>query len=136
ASSASSSPGAPGTSPGPSAPTEEAKPRTKSQSRVVKACRCIDRERCPHRWVLSDPGAGTVVKGGPGGKRRHWAHKAAVLSTGPDGIPLDAVAMTDAATHDSAALVPHLDRLFAMYPELRGQFANVLADAAWDDAEI
>ena len=121
---------------GQSAPTDEAKPRTKSQSRVVKACRCINREECPHPWVLSDPGAGTVVKGGPGGKRRYWAHKAAVLSTGPDGIPLDAVAMTDAATHDSAALVPHLARLFAMYPELLGQFINVLADAAWDDAEI
>jgi hypothetical protein len=136
ASSAPSTAAAPGASPGPSAPTEEAKPKTKSQSRVVKACRCIDREQCPHPWVLSDPGAGTVVKGGPGGKRRYWAHKAAVLSTGPDGIPLDAVAMTDAATHDSAALLPHLERLFAMYPELRGKFVNVLADSAWDDVAI
>jgi len=110
--------------------------KTKSQSRTVKACRCEDREQCPHPWVLSDPGAGTVVKGGRGGKRRYWAHKAAVLSTGPDGIPLDAVAMTDAATHDSAALVPHLDRFFATYPELTGQFTNVVADSAWDDAAL
>lgn len=113
-----------------------AKTKTKSQSRVVKHCRCRDRERCPHPWMLSDPGAGTVVKGGRGGKKRYWAHKAAVLSTGPGGIPLDAVAMTDAATHDSAALVPHLDRLFTLYPELDGQFTNVLADAAWDDTAL
>jgi hypothetical protein len=120
----------------PPAATTDTKMKTKSQSRVIKPCRCEDRERCQHRWVLSDPGAGTVVKGGRGGKKRYWAHKAAVLSTGPDGIPLDAVAMTDAATHDSAALVPHLDRLFALFPALRGQFANVLADAAWDDAAL
>jgi hypothetical protein len=117
----------------PSAPT---KPKTKSQSRVVKACRCTNRDDCPHPWELSDPGAGTVVKGGEGAKKRYWAHKAAVLSTGPDGIPLDAVAMTDAATHDSAALLPHLDRFFNAYPELKGQFVNILADSAWDDAQI
>lgn len=113
-----------------------AKVKTKSQSRVVKACRCPNRPECHHRWELSDPGAGTVVKGGEGAKKRYWAHKAAVLSTGPDGIPLDAVAMSDAATHDSAALVPHLDRLFTTYPELAGQFANVLADCAWDDVAL
>jgi hypothetical protein len=110
--------------------------KTKSQSRTVKACRCEDRQQCPHPWIQSDPGAGTVVKGGRGGKRRYWAHKAAVLSTGPDAIPLDAVAMSDAASHDSTALVPHLDRLFATYPDLIGKFTNVVADSAWDDAEL
>lgn len=114
----------------------DAKPKTKSQSRTVKDCRCKDRQGCPHPWVLSDSGAGTVVKGGRGGKQRYWAHKAAVLSTGPDGIPLDAVAMSDAASHDSTALVPHLDRFFATYPELKGKFDTLLADSAWDDAEL
>lgn len=120
------------------AATPDAKkaPKRKSQSRTIKNCRCPDPESCEHEWVLSDPGAGTVVKGGRvGGKRKYWAHKAAVLSTAPDGIPLDAVAMTDAASHDGTALVPQLRSVFATYPELKGKFDTVLADTAMDDAD-
>lgn len=120
----------------PTASAAEKKPKRKSQSRTIKNCRCDDRETCPHEWELSDPGAGTVVKGGRvGGKRKYWAHKAAVLCTAPAGVPLDAVAMTDAASHDGTALVPQLRRVFETYPELNGKFKNVLADTAMDDAE-
>ena len=119
-----------------SAPPAEEKPKRKSQSRTIKNCRCDDPETCPHRWELSDPGAGTVVKGSQvGGKRKYWAHKAAVLCTAPDGIPLDAVAMTDAASHDGTALVPQMRRFFETYPELNGKFKAVLADTAMDDVE-
>ena len=110
--------------------------RRKSQSRTVKNCRCPDRETCPHPWGLSDPGAGTVVKGSQtGGKRMHWAHKAAVLSLA-SGIPLDAVAMTDAASHDSGSLRPHLRRLFKLFPDLKEEFREVLADSAYDDYQL
>jgi len=120
----------------PTTPPTEKKPNRKSQSRTIKNCRCDERETCPHPWELSDPGAGTIVKGGSvGGKRKYWAHKAAVLSTAPAGIPLDAVAMTDAASHDGTALVPQLRRTFETYPQLMGKFKNVLADTAMDDAE-
>lgn len=119
----------------PTGPSTEEKPKRKSQSRTIKNCRCAEPEMCPHPWVLSDPGAGTVVKGGRiGGKRKYWAHKAAVLSTAPAGIPLDAVAMTDAASHDGTALVPQLRSVFETYPELKGKFDTVLADTAMDDA--
>ena len=114
----------------------EKKSKRKSQSRTIKNCRCDERETCPHPWELSDPGAGTVVKGGRvGGKQMYWAHKAAVLSTAPGGIPLDAVAMTDAASHDGTALVPQLRKTFEDYPQLKGKFKSVLADTAMDDAD-
>lgn len=113
------------------------KPKRKSQSRTIKNCRCEDRDTCPHPWELSDPGAGTVVKGGRvGGKKQYWAHKAAVLSTGPDGVPLHAVPMNDAAKHDSHALAPHLKQLFEDHPELVGRFSDILADSAWDDEAL
>jgi hypothetical protein len=77
-----------------------------------------------------------VVKGGRvGGKRKYWAHKAAVLCTAPEGIPLHVIAMSDASSHDGQALRPQLTELFREYPELQGKFKNVLADTAMDDAD-
>lgn len=111
------------------------KPKRKSQSRTVKACRCPEPEICPHPFVQSDPGAGTVVKGSQaGGKRKYWAHKAAVFTITPFGTPLDAVAMTDAASHDGTSLEPHLERLIELYPEIREEIEEILADTAYDDA--
>lgn len=122
----------------PSAPGEgvqEKSPVRKSQSRTVKNCRCSDREGCPHPWVEADGGAGSVIKGTGAHKKKHWAHKAAVLST-TSGIPLDVRAATDAASHDGTLLKPHLDAFFNTYPELKGAFDEVLADAAYDDAQM
>ena len=105
----------------------------KSQSKTIKTCRCSEKSGCRHPWVLSDPGAGTIVKGPRAGKKKlYWAQKAAVLSTAPEGIPLDATAMTDAASSDGTALVPHLRAFFATYPELRGQFREVDADSGYE----
>lgn len=116
---------------------KEKTPKRKSQSRTVKNCRCPDRANCPHDWVLSDPGAGTIVKGTcKGGKKKIWGHKAAVLSTGPGGVPLDVGAMFDAASHDSQGLLPQLAALFAAYPFLLGVFHVLLADAAMDDPHL
>ena len=112
----------------------EAPARRKSQSKTVKKCRCRDRRTCSHEWVQSDHGAGTVVKGTKTGKKKYWAHKAAVLST-TSGIPLDAHAMTDAATHDGEPVVPHLEIFFQTYPKLKSVFTTLLADAAYDDEE-
>jgi hypothetical protein len=119
----------------PTSSTSEKRKR-KSQSRTIKNCRCVEPETCKHPWTLSDAGAGTVVKGGRvGGKRKYWAHKAAVLSTAPGGIPLDAIAMADAASHDGTALLPQMRSVFATYPELKEKFKVILADTAMDDAD-
>lgn len=126
-------PGATSTAGATTAPAEAPALR-KSQSKTVKNCRCRDRRSCSHDWVLSDPGAGTVVKGTKTGKKKYWAHKAAVLST-TSGVPLDAHAMTDAATHDGEPVVPHLEIFFQTYPKLKSVFTNLLADAAYDDEE-
>lgn len=116
---------------------KEKKPKKKSQSRTVKDCRCPDRTNCPHPWVPSDPGAGTIVKGTcKGGKKKIWGHKAAVMSTGPGGIPLEVTAMSDAASHDSKGLLPQLELLYATYPLLLGVFRVLLADTAMDDPDL
>jgi hypothetical protein len=108
----------------------QSKARRKSQPKTTKNCRCPNRESCPHDWVSADPGAGTVVKHG---KKIFWAHKASTLAfADQEGILLDAVAMTDAASHDSKSLVPHLERLKLRFPELFSEVRTVLDDAAAD----
>lgn len=106
------------------------KVRRKSQPKTTKNCRCPNRESCPHEWVSADPGAGTVVKHG---NNRFWAHKASTLAfADQEGILLDAVAMTDAASHDSKSLIPHIARFKQRFPELFGEVKTVLDDAAAD----
>ncbi len=110
------------------------KRKRKSQARTTKNCRCEDRKTCPHEWVSADPGAGTVTKAG---KKRYWAHKASTLCfAGQEGVLLDAVAMTDAASHDSKSVVPHVARVFERHPELRGRVTRLLDDSAADDSKL
>lgn len=106
---------------------DKGKTQKKSQSKVTKKCRCEDHEHCPHEWVLGDEGAGTVVKST---KKMYWAHKASVLGLPRQGVPLDAVAVSDAATFDSRTLMPNLRRLFERLPETRDWFEYVLDDGA------
>lgn len=121
----------------PSAPNQEPKPdkpaRRKSHPRTIKTCRCPERKRCPHPWVSADPGAGTVSKSGG---KRYWAHKASTIGIPGQEVLLDAVAMSDAASHDSTSLEAHLERVFRDFPELRGKIEWVLDDAAADDEEL
>ncbi len=110
------------------------KPKKKSHPKTTKNCRCKDPASCPHPWISADEGAGTVVK--HGGKMS-WAHKASTMSfAGQEGILLDAVAMTDGASHDSKSVVPHVARLFGRYPELRGRVTRLLDDSAADDKAL
>jgi hypothetical protein len=51
-------------------------------------------------------------------------------------VPLDAVAMIDAASHDSRSVEPHLERIFRRLPQLRGTIGVLLDDAAADDAGL
>jgi hypothetical protein len=101
----------------PKAASQPAKKPRKSHPRTTKACRC----------------AGTVVKSR---SKMHWAHKASTLSFAGREVLLDAVAVSDAATHDSQTLEPHLDRLFARFPELQGVVTRVLDDGAADDEAL
>ncbi len=113
--------------------SKTAKPKRKSHPRVTKNCRCEDREHCDHAWVNADEGAGTVVKSTG---KMYWGHKASTLSFADQEVLLDAVAMSDAASHDSKSLLPHLNRLFARHPDLRGFISRVLDDGAADDPQL
>ena len=66
---------------------KQTKKNCKSQPRTTKACRCPDREHCPHPWAKADDGAGTVVKSTV---KMYWAHKASTLSFAAQEILLDA----------------------------------------------
>ena len=107
--------------------------RKKSHPRTTKNCRCPDKTRCGHPWVSADEGAGTVVK--HGGKM-FWAHKASTISFAEQEVLLDAVAVSDAASHDSQTVPDHLHRLFELYPELDGEIDRMLDDAAADDRAL
>jgi len=116
-------------------PEEKAgkEPRRKSQPRTVKSCRCPDWKDCPHLWVSADEGAGTVVKSGG---KKIWGHKASTFAFAGQELLVDAVAMTDAATHDSRSLLVHLERLADRFPAVLRQVRVVLDDGALDDEKI
>jgi hypothetical protein len=105
----------------------------KSQSKTTKACRCDDWSTCPHDWQLSDDGAGTVVKSKT---KMYWGHKASVIGLPKQGIALDAVAITDAASHDGKTFLPHVKDVIGRYPQLSASIERVLYDSACDDAEL
>jgi hypothetical protein len=109
------------------------KKKRKSHPRTTKNCRCQDRQHCDHAWVNADAGAGTVVKSTG---KMYWGHKASTLSFAEQEVLLDAVAMSDAASHDSQSLVPHLSRLLQRHPDLRGLVTRVLDDGAADDPKL
>jgi len=109
------------------------KKKRKSHPRTTKNCRCRDRQHCDHAWVNADAGAGTVVKSTG---KMYWGHKASTLSFAEQEVLLDAVAMSDAASHDSQSLVPHLSRLLQRHPDLRGLVTRVLDDGAADDPQL
>ena len=79
---------------------------------------------------MTDDGAGTIVKGP---KKILWGHKASILGLPLQGIPLDAVAVSDAATHDGQTIKPHVCRLFDQLPEVQPWIDYVLYDRAADD---
>ena len=109
------------------------KKKRKSHPRTTKNCRCQDRQCCDHEWINADAGAGTVVKNSG---KMYWGHKASTLSFANQEVLLDAVAMSDAASHDSQSLVPHLSRLLSRHPDLRSHVRRVLDDGAADDAKL
>jgi hypothetical protein len=105
------------------------KEKTKSQSKTTKKCGCEDPNTCPHPWELADQGAGTIVKAH---NRYIWGHKASILGLPLEGIPLDAVAVSDAATHDGETIYPHVVRLFDNLPQVVPWIDTVLYDGAAD----
>ncbi len=106
----------------------------KSHPKTTKHCQCPEWQDCPHDWVSADEGAGTVVKAG---HKMYWAHKVSTFALhGPIEIPLDAVAMMDAASHDSRSLVPHLERIKIRFPAVMKNLEIMLDDSALDDKAI
>jgi len=112
---------------------ENGKEQRKSQSKTTKNCRCQDKDNCRHPWQLADDGAGTIVKAH---NKYIWGHKASILGLPMQGIPLDAIAVADAATHDGETLYPHVVRLFAQYPQVRAWIEKVLYDSACDSQPL
>ncbi|MBC8374045.1 MAG: transposase [Planctomycetes bacterium] len=109
------------------------KRKRKSHPKTSKTCKCPDRANCPHPWVNADEGAGTVVKSTG---KMYWAHKASTISFAHQEILLDAVAMTDAASHDSQSLPEHVARVFKLHPDLEPVINRVLDDGAADDQTL
>ena len=103
--------------------------KKKSQSKTTKKCRCEDPHSCAHPWELADQGAGTIVKAH---NRYIWGHKASILGLPLQGIPLDAVAVSDAATHDGETIYPHVARLFENLPQVAPWIDTLLYDGAAD----
>jgi len=112
---------------------EKGKEQRKSQSKTTKNCRCQDKDNCEHPWQLADDGAGTIVKAH---NKYIWGHKASILGLPLQGIPLDAIAVADAATHDGETLYPHVVRLFAQYPQVKPWIETVLYDSACDSQQL
>ncbi len=112
---------------------EKGKEQRKSQSKTTKNCRCEDKDNCEHPWELADDGAGTIVKAF---NKYIWGHKASILGLPMQGIPLDAIAVADAATHDGETFFPHVVRLFAQYPEIKSWIDTVLYDSACDSQPL
>jgi hypothetical protein len=92
---------------------EKGKKQRKSQSKTIKNCRCKDKHNREPPWQLADDGAGTIVKAF---NKYIWGHKASILGFPMQGIPLDAAAEADGATHDGETLFSHVVRLLAQYP--------------------
>lgn len=105
----------------------------KSQSKVTKKCRCEDWETCPHDWELCDDGAGTIVKAG---KKMFWGHKASVIGLPEQGVAIDAIAVSDAATHDGQTFLPHVEKVLDDHHDLAQSVQRVLYDSACDDATL
>ena len=112
---------------------EKGKEQRKSQSKTTKNCRCEDKDNCEHPWELADDGAGTIVKAF---NKYIWGHKASILGLPMQGIPLDAIAVADAATYDGETFFPHVVRLFAQYPEIRSWIKTAIYDSACDSQKL
>ena len=112
---------------------EKGKEQKKSQSKLTKSCRCEDWQACSHEWVLRDAGAGTIVKSG---KKMIWGHKASIIGLPEQGIAIDAVAISDAATHDGQTFFPHVEKVLGDHPDLAQSVRRVLYDSACNDAPL
>ena len=112
---------------------EKGNEQKKSQSKVTKKCRCAEWEACPHDWELCDEGAGTIVKAG---KKMIWGHKASVIGLPEQGIAIDAIAVSDAATHDGQTFFPHVEKVLDDHGDLARSVRRVLYDSACDDAPL
>ena len=114
-------------------PNDKGKEKKKSQSKPTKNCRCKDQNNCQHPWQLADDGAGTIAKAH---NKLIWGHKASVLGLPLQGIPLDAIAVADAATFDGETFFPHVVNLFENLPEVKPWIDKALYDSACNSQKL
>jgi len=65
-----------------------------------------------------------------------WGHKASIIGLPLQGIPLDVIAIADAATFDGETFYPHLVHLFNQLPEIKPWITTVLYDSACDSHDL
>ena len=68
--------------------------------------------------------------------KMHFAHKASVIGFPDQGIALDAIAMSDGATHDGQTFLPHTKDLFDKLPIIQPHINTALYDSACYDEKI
>ena len=102
----------------------------KAVGKISKRCSCIDKEQCQHEWEVTDQGCGVVVKSP---NKKYWAHKASFVGFPKSHVPIDAAAVTYAATNDGQTLIPHLKRLQQHVPLVIEQTDRVIADGPFNN---
>ncbi|MCR4292793.1 MAG: hypothetical protein NUV76_07935 [Candidatus Kuenenia sp.] len=112
---------------------KDGKEQKKSQSKLTKKCRCQNRDKCGHDWVLADEGAGTIVKSIT---KMYWGHKASIVGFPCQGVPLDARAVLDGPTHDGETYFPHVEKVFNTYPVIKESVKRALYDSACDNKDL
>ena len=83
--------------------------------------------------MLADDGAGTIVKSN---NKMYWGHKASIIGFPHQGVPLDAVPISDVATFDGETLYPHVEKLFNELPDIKSSIKKILYDSACDNKEL
>ncbi len=70
------------------------------------------------------------------GPQMHWAHKASILGVPEQGIPLVALAMTDAANHDSKSIIGSLEFTRINFPKVLDYALSLYVKAKYKKLNI
>ena len=65
-----------------------------------------------------------------------WGHKASIIGLPEQGVAIDAIAVSDAATHDGQTFFPHVEKVLEDHLDLAQSVRRVLYDSACDDTPL
>jgi len=101
----------------------------KAVGKLSKRCTCLDKENCEHDWEVTDHGCAVVVKAQ---NKKYWAHKASFVGFPKSHVPIDAAAVSYAASNDGKTLKPQWQRLVKHLPFLTEKIERVIADGPFN----